>query len=125
MRMRIALVTAATVQRKQSRRRTRAVTYLSGLLAAGPGNPTAMPLARDRLEVLQVRKLVQCVRVGDKVQIAKLVEHGISGLVNYQGDSLFTDGVTINYTIPIVTYMYDDVYTLQIQTQEKVHFTLQ
>ena len=84
-----------------------------------------MPLARDRLEVLQVRKLVQCVRVGDKVQIAKLVEHGISGLVNYQGDSLFTDGVTINYTIPIVTYMYDDVYTLQIQTQEKVHFTLQ
>ena len=98
MRMRIALVTAATVQRKQSRRRTRAVTYLSGLLAAGPGNPTAMPLARDRLEVLQVRKLVQCVRVGDKVQIAKLVEHGISGLVNYQGDSLFTDGVTIYST---------------------------
>jgi ankyrin repeat protein len=43
-----------------------------------------MPLPHDRLEVLQVRKLVQCVRTGDKAQITKLVQHGISGLINYQ-----------------------------------------
>ena len=45
-----------------------------------------MPLARERLEVLQVRKLTQCVRTEDKAQIAKLVEHGIPGLINYQGE---------------------------------------
>ena len=53
--------------------------------AADERHTAAMPLAQDRLEVLQVRKLVQCVRTGDKAQITKLVQHGISGLINYQG----------------------------------------
>ena len=44
-----------------------------------------MPLADSRLEVLQVRKLIQCVRLQDSAQVAKLVELGISGLINYQG----------------------------------------
>lgn len=54
-------------------------------------NNGAMPLAHGTLEVLQVRKLTQCVRTADNVQIAKLVEHGIPGLINYQGErSLLT-----------------------------------
>lgn len=48
-----------------------------------------MPIADDRLEVLQVRKLIQCVRLQDSAQIAKLVKLGISNLVNYQGKELF------------------------------------
>lgn len=44
-----------------------------------------MPLAVTRLELLQVRKLIQCVRQQDLTQIAKLVELGIEKLVNYQG----------------------------------------
>lgn len=44
-----------------------------------------MPLADSRLEVLQVRKLIQCVRSQDSAQIAKLVEHGIPGVLDYQG----------------------------------------
>lgn len=47
-----------------------------------------MPLAEDRLEILQVRKLIQCVRTADQPQIAKLVDLGIAGLVNYQGRQL-------------------------------------
>ena len=49
-----------------------------------------MPLAESRLEVLQVRKLIQCVRLQDSDQIAKLVQLGIPGLINYQGESCFT-----------------------------------
>lgn len=45
-----------------------------------------MPLAESRLEILQVRKLIQCVRGEDSSQIAKLVQLGIPGLVNYQGE---------------------------------------
>lgn len=48
-----------------------------------------MPLAESRLEVLQVRKLIQCVRLQDSDQIAKLVQLGIPGLINYQGESCF------------------------------------
>ena len=47
-----------------------------------------MPLAATRLEILQVRKLIQCVRQQDSTQIAKLVELGIFGVINYQGESL-------------------------------------
>ena len=50
-----------------------------------PACPSLMPLAESRLEILQVRKLIQCVRAEDSVQIAKLVHLGIPGLVNYQG----------------------------------------
>lgn len=45
-----------------------------------------MPLAKSRLEVLQVRKLIQCVRTQDSTQIAKMAEQGIYGLLNYQGE---------------------------------------
>ena len=44
-----------------------------------------MPLARSRLEILQIRKLIQCVRSQDVAQIIKLIQMGIDGLVNYQG----------------------------------------
>ena len=44
-----------------------------------------MPLARSRLEILQIRKLIQCVRSQDVAQIIKLIQMGINGLVNYQG----------------------------------------
>lgn len=44
-----------------------------------------MPLAVTRLELLQVRKLIQCVRQQDLPQIIKLVELGVEGLVDYQG----------------------------------------
>lgn len=44
-----------------------------------------MPLALSRLEVLQVRKLIQCVREKENAQIAKMAELGIDGLLNYQG----------------------------------------
>ena len=55
-----------------------------------------MPLARSRLEILQVRKLIQCVRSQDVAQINKLVEMGINELVNYQGtavEGVFSVGV--------------------------------
>lgn len=45
-----------------------------------------MPVAESRLEILQVRKLIQCVRLKDSAQIAKLVQLGIPGLINYQGE---------------------------------------
>lgn len=45
-----------------------------------------MPVAESRLEILQARKLIQCVRLKDSAQIAKLVQLGIPGLINYQGE---------------------------------------
>lgn len=42
-----------------------------------------MPKAVSRLEVLQVCKLLQCVRAKDKHQIEKLTTSGIPHLVNY------------------------------------------
>ena len=44
-----------------------------------------MPLARSRLEILQIRKLIQYVRQQDVVQIFKMIELGVPGLINYQG----------------------------------------
>ena len=44
-----------------------------------------MPLAADRLEILQVRKLIQCVREGDTAQIAKMAEKGVAGVLDLQG----------------------------------------
>ena len=44
-----------------------------------------MPLAVSRLEILQVRKLIQCVRERDSEQIDKMAKLGIEGLLNYQG----------------------------------------
>lgn len=45
-----------------------------------------MPLAKTRLEVVQVRKLIQCVRTQDGPQIAKMAEQGVHGLLNCQGE---------------------------------------
>ena len=44
-----------------------------------------MPLAVSRLEILQVRKLIQCVRQQDLPQIMKMIELGIDNLMDYQG----------------------------------------
>lgn len=44
-----------------------------------------MPLAKNELEILQIRKLIQCVREQDKTQIVKLINGGVPNLVNYQG----------------------------------------
>lgn len=44
-----------------------------------------MPLAESRLEILQVRKLINCVRMKETAAIRKLIENGIHGLINYQG----------------------------------------
>ena len=44
-----------------------------------------MPLAQTRLEVLQIRKLIQCVREHDVTQIEKIAELGIAGVLDYQG----------------------------------------
>lgn len=44
-----------------------------------------MPLAQSRLEILQVRKLINCVRMKETAAIRKLIENGIHGLINYQG----------------------------------------
>ena len=41
-----------------------------------------MVVAEERLEVLQVLKLLQCVRNNDKDQVQKLIENGVEGLVN-------------------------------------------
>ena len=92
MRNFIALPEQLRGERKHSPRGSVSVVLRRSPSSLAPGrmlgNPTAaaMPLAHDRLEVLQVRKLVQCVRTGDKAQITKLVQHGISGLINYQGE---------------------------------------
>lgn len=47
-----------------------------------------MPLAATRLEIMQVRKLLQCVREKDTEQIAKMAEVGVSDILNYQGETL-------------------------------------
>lgn len=44
-----------------------------------------MSVAATRLEILQVRKLIQCVRDADTTQISKIVELGVPNIVNYQG----------------------------------------
>ena len=44
-----------------------------------------MPLAQSRLEILQVRKLINCVRMKETPAIKKLIENGIQNLVNFQG----------------------------------------
>lgn len=44
-----------------------------------------MPIAQDRLEQLQVLKLLQSVRNEDVEQIEKLTTHGVPYLINYSG----------------------------------------
>ena len=45
-----------------------------------------MPIAKGRLEHLQVLKLLQSVREENISQIEKLVTNGIPNLINYSGD---------------------------------------
>ena len=42
-----------------------------------------MPIAKDPVEVLQVKKLLHCVRTEDYAQIDKLCEKGVQFLINY------------------------------------------
>ena len=42
-----------------------------------------MPIARDRVEQLQVQKLIYVVRTEDVDQIKKLCEKGVEHLINY------------------------------------------
>ena len=42
-----------------------------------------MAVAQTRLEVLQICKLLQCVRENDEEQIKKLTESGVPNLINY------------------------------------------
>uniref|UniRef100_H3A1L0 Ankyrin repeat and EF-hand domain containing 1 n=1 Tax=Latimeria chalumnae TaxID=7897 RepID=H3A1L0_LATCH len=42
-----------------------------------------MSIAQGRLEILQVYKLLQCVRQNDKKQIGKLIKFGIANLINF------------------------------------------
>ena len=42
-----------------------------------------MPIAKDQVEILQVKKLLQCVRTEDYDQINKLCEKGVKYLINY------------------------------------------
>jgi ankyrin repeat protein len=42
-----------------------------------------MPIAQDPVEILQVKKLLHCVRLQDYQQIKKLCEKGVPYLVNY------------------------------------------
>lgn len=42
-----------------------------------------MTLAKDPVEVLQVKKLLHCVRIEDYDQIRKLCEKGVEELINY------------------------------------------
>jgi ankyrin repeat protein len=42
-----------------------------------------MPIASDPVEVLQVKKLLHCVRTEDYNQIKKLCEKGVEFLINY------------------------------------------
>ena len=55
-----------------------------------------MPLAESRLEVLQVRKLINCVRMKETAAIRKLIENGIHGLINYQGSQMILETLTNN-----------------------------
>ena len=47
-----------------------------------------MPVAEDRLELLQVLKLLQSVRLEDGHQIEKLTANGIPNLINYSGKEI-------------------------------------
>ena len=47
-----------------------------------------MPLAKSRLEVLQIRKLIHCVRDRDVPQIEKLAELGLPGILDFQGQCM-------------------------------------
>ena len=42
-----------------------------------------MPLAENPVEILQIRKLLQCVRNEDYTQINRLCEKGVEFLINY------------------------------------------
>ena len=42
-----------------------------------------MPIATDPVEILQVRKLLHCVRTEDYHQIKKLCEKGVQFLINF------------------------------------------
>ncbi|CAF5042353.1 unnamed protein product, partial [Rotaria magnacalcarata] len=42
-----------------------------------------MPIARDRVEILQVQKLIYAVRTEEIEQVQKLCEKGVEHLVNY------------------------------------------
>ena len=64
-----------------------------------------MPIVTTRLEILQVRKLIQCVRNQDSSQIEKMVAQGIPGLVNFQG--IYTCIYKYNYNIYIYIYVCD------------------
>ncbi|KAK6183722.1 hypothetical protein SNE40_011147 [Patella caerulea] len=50
-----------------------------------------MPVAESRLEILQVCKLLQCVREKDKTQIEKMTASGLPHLINYNDA---TEGMT-------------------------------
>ena len=50
-----------------------------------------MPVATDPVEILQVRKLLHCVRTEDYYQIDKLCQKGIQFLINYNEPK---DGLT-------------------------------
>ncbi|XP_070577178.1 ankyrin repeat and EF-hand domain-containing protein 1-like [Ptychodera flava] len=69
-----------------------------------------MPIAETRLEILQIHKLLQCVRQEDREQIEKLCNHGVPHLVNYSEPS---DGETalhlaaINNNEEMVKFLLD------------------
>ena len=54
-----------------------------------------MPKAVSRLEILQVCKLLQCVRAKDKNQVEKLTTSGVPHLINYndadEGEMIIAD----------------------------------
>ncbi len=54
-------------------------------------NNIIMPIARDRVEQLQVQKLIYAVRIEDVEQVQKLCEKGVEHLVNYNDP---TNGMT-------------------------------
>ena len=45
-----------------------------------------MPIAISRLEVLQIRKLIHCVRERESDQIDKMMELGVPNVVDLQGN---------------------------------------
>lgn len=59
-----------------------------------------MPIAKTRLETLQICKLLQCVRQGDKEQARKLTVSGVPHLINYNdatnGDTALSVAATAN-----------------------------
>jgi ankyrin repeat protein len=64
-----------------------------------------MPTAQTRLEILQICKLLQCVREEDKEQIKKLVDSGVPLLINYnepnEGETALTVAAAQNNDIMI------------------------